>query len=89
MSTTENINYGAYTRLPTKVLNKADQANPVIEVLTPHKGVVFVEIKTVDKGFFRKATEIDRKTDSVTQELVTLEEEAKIFLLKNWIKNQV
>lgn len=57
----ENINYNIYTRLPCQTLMKADKANPVIEVITPHKGVVFLEIKQVDKGMFRRATEVDKK----------------------------
>lgn len=84
----ENINYNIYTRLPCQTLMKADKANPVIEVVTPHKGVVFVEIKEVDKGMFRRATEVDKKTDSVIQELWKLEDEAKDFLLSKWLKNE-
>ncbi len=80
----ENINYSHYTMLKCKTLVKADKANPVIEVLTPHKGVVFVEIKEVDKGIFRKATEIDRMTNGVISELRNLESEAKDFLLARW-----
>ena len=86
MNTQENINYNLYTRLPTKTMMKADKANPVIEVITPHKGVVFVEVKEVDKGMFRKATEIDRKTDYVINELRNLEHEAKEYLLTKWLQ---
>lgn len=81
----ENLNYASYTRLPTKTFLKADKANPVIEVLTPHKGVVFVEIKTVDKGMFRPATEIDKPTQVVLKELYDLEREAKNYLLTQWL----
>lgn len=85
METQSTINYSLYTKLPTKVLNKVDRANPVIEVLTPDKGVVFVEVKKVDKGFFRKATEIDKATNEVIGELRKLEYEAKEFLLSKWL----
>lgn len=84
-STTENINYNYYTKLPTRLLVKADNANPVIEVITPHKGGVFVEIKRVDKGLFRRAAEIDKKTDDVISELRQLERESKDYLLNEWI----
>ena len=85
MNSQENINYRKYTRLPCQTLMKADKANPVIEVITPHKGVVFIEIKEVDKGMFRKAIEIDRKTDEVIAELWKLEDEAKNYLLSEWL----
>jgi hypothetical protein len=89
MNTRENINYNQYTRLPCRTLMKADEANPVVEVITPHKGVVFVEIKEVDKGMFRKATEIDKKTDFVMAELWKLEDEAKDYLLSKWTRNEI
>lgn len=82
---TENINYNSYTRLPSKVLMKADKTNPVIEVITPHKGVVFVEIKEIDKGMFRRATEVDKKTNEVIKELWKLEDDAKDYLLNKWL----
>ena len=88
MNTQENINYGKYTQLPTKVMNKADRLNPVVEVQTPHKGVVFVEIKKVDKGVFRTATEIDKQTNEVVDELIKLEIEARSFLLQQWLRTQ-
>lgn len=87
MTTTKNINYKFYTKLPTEIFNKADKANPVIEVLTPHKGVVFVEIKKVDSGLFRKATEVDRKTVDVISELLELERQAKDYLLDKWVSS--
>ena len=85
MNITENINYNLYTRLPCRTLMKADKANPVVEVITPHKGVVFIEIKEVEKGIFRKATEVDKKTNSVINELFVLEIEAKNYLLDKWL----
>ena len=83
---TQNINYKQYTKLPCRILVKADRSNPVIEVSTPHKGVVFVELKEVDKGIFRPATEVDKKTYDVIAELQKLEDESKNFLLKRWLK---
>lgn len=83
---TENLNYSSYTNLPVRTCLKADKAFPVIEVTTPHKGVVFVEVKEVDKGLFRHATEIYRETKYVVNELRNLETEAKEFLLREWLK---
>lgn len=85
MATTKNINYNLYTLLPATTVMKADNANPVIEVLTPHRGVVFIEIKTVDRGMFRPATEIDRNTNDVIAQLRNLEHEAKNYLLSEWL----
>lgn len=68
---------------------KADKANPVIEVITPHKGVVFVEVKEVNKGLFRRATEVDRNTEKVLQELRELEYEAKEYLLSEWLNPKI
>lgn len=81
----ETINYNLYTRLPVQVLQKAEQMNSVIKVITPHKGVVFVELKTVDKGLFRQASEVDQSTNYVLQELRTLEREARDYLLNEWL----
>jgi len=82
----EIINYNLYTRLPCKLLQKAGNANPIIEVITPDKGVVFGEIKEIDKGMFRRATEVDRRTNTVIQELRRLEDDATQYLLTKWLK---
>ena len=84
---TENINYSYYTRLPVKTLMKADKANPVLEVLTPQRGSVFLEIKSIDKGLFRRATEVDRNTNEVVNELIQLEVEARTYLLDKWLRH--
>lgn len=82
------INYTLYTRLRVNLLQKADQGPAVIEVITPHKGVVFVEITEVDKGMFRKTTEVSRQTNSVIRDLWRLEAEAKDYLLQEWLKRE-
>lgn len=81
------INYSEYTKLPCRTLVKADRANPLVEVKTPHKGMVFVEIKKVDSGMFRQATEIDKKIDEILDEIWKLENEAKDYLLHQWLCN--
>ena len=86
---TKNVNYGLLTRLPVKVVAKADRLNPVIEVETPHKGTVFVELKVIENGLFRKATELDKKTDYVAEELYKLEREAKEYLLSKWLEDLI
>jgi len=82
----ENINYNNYTRLPCKTFVKADRANPVIEVRTPHKGIVFIEIKKVESGMFKPSCEVDRSTNSVIDQLHALEDEAKNHLLSKWVQ---
>lgn len=67
---------------------KADRANAVIEVVTPHKGVVFIEITEVDKGVFRKATEVGKQTNRVIEEIWQLENEAKNYLLNQWLSKK-
>lgn len=83
----ETINYNLYTRLPVRVLQKAEQLNNVLEVITPHKGVVFVELKTVDRGIFRQASEVEKNTNYVLEELRTLEREARDYLMEQWLNN--
>ena len=89
METTQTIRYELYTKLPTFLVNKAEQANPIIEVITPHKGAVIVEIKRVDSGIFRRATEVSKETQDVINELRTLEWEAKNYLLGEWLKTSM
>lgn len=79
------INYQKYFKLPVKCYQKADRANSTIEVVTPHKGVVFVEIDKIDKGMFKTATNIQQETNNVISEILMLEKEAKDFLLNKWL----
>lgn len=88
METQNNIDYGLYTKLPCRTLMKADKANPVVEVITPHKGVVFVEIKDLDKGMFRQPKEFDKKTDEVVREIWKLEDESMDYLMTKWKNNE-
>lgn len=84
MESYQNINYGLYTKLPCRTLSKAGEVNFVVEVKTPHKGVVFVEIAEVDKGIFRRATELNRPTIKVMDDIWKLENESMDYLLEKW-----
>ena len=86
---TEIINYKLYTRLPCNIVNKSDKGNSVLEVLTPHNGAVIIELDFVDKGMFRKATLLPKQTEHVIDELYNLENEAKNWLLNNWLTRKI
>ena len=81
----QNFNYQPYTRLPVKAYQKADQLGPILEVITPHKGWVTIELTRIDKGIFRKATELPRETEDVLRQLLELERDAKEYLLTQWL----
>lgn len=79
------INYNLYTRLPAQILSKTDSPNSVLEVKTPHKGTVFIELKKVDTGMFKKASEVSVDIIEIVRTLGDLECEAKNYLLAQWL----
>lgn len=83
--TQQTIPYWQYTKLKVNLFQKAEKMNPILEVFTPHKGAVIIELHKVDKGFFRKATELPKETQEVIKELYKLEREAKDYLLDQWL----
>ena len=76
----------SYTKLPVREIVKAGYSRTSLEVTTPHKGKVFVEIKKQHSPFFGGDTETEKTTEEIIKELLALEVEAMEFLLNKWIK---
>ena len=85
MKTTPNINYQQFTKLPLSVRTKAENLGSVISVKTPHKGEVFIELTTIDRGIFRPAKRVEVQLDYITNELAKLDYEAKEYLMDKWL----
>lgn len=79
------IQYKHYTKLLLRLSNKVDNAGAVLEISTPHKGIVIVELTKIDKGLFRSAKELYKQTDEVISEIRKIEYEAKDYLLDKWL----
>ena len=76
-----------FTKLPLKTVNVADKALPDIIVKTPNKGEVVIALKQEHYPFlFGTATQLDRHTDEILADIHKLENEAKEYLLDNWVK---
>ena len=73
-------------KLPIVVINRPDSAYPDVIVKTPHKGEVTVKLKETHYPFlFGSVTQIERYNEVVLRELYNIENDAKDFLLKQWV----
>ena len=86
---TQIKNLQEYTKLPLNVLIHANTEFPTITVNTPHKGEVFIEAKNTNYPFlFGSVTQTDKKVRDIVSEIQTLEFEAKMYLLDEWLEKQ-
>jgi hypothetical protein len=78
-----------YTLLPLKVVSLASKPFPDVILETPHKGNVSIPLKEEHYPFlFGSATQTDRHVPNIVRDIRNIEEEAKDFLLKNWVEQQ-
>ncbi len=86
---TTKVSFQNFTLLPVKEVVKSGSIGNAITVKTPHKGEVIIDYQTEERvGFI--FTRIEKREKSVTDiamRLQDLEQEAKIYLLKKWLKN--
>ena len=81
---TEIINYQNATRLPLKVLAKAENSSSVIEIQTP-MGIRIIELSEVRRGMFSSPTETSRSTDYILNKISQAEEDSLDYLLEKWL----
>lgn len=80
------VNLQEFTKLPINVVAVADKVLPDVYISTPHKGRVSIRLKEEHYPFlFGSVTQTDRHAPHVISDIRKLDEEAKDFLLTNWL----
>jgi hypothetical protein len=87
MNTTQKVDLQSYTKLPLEQIVVADKAMPDIVVKTPHKGKVVLKMKEEHHPLFGATSQTDKHFLEVLREIKALQDEAKEYLLDEWLTN--
>lgn len=79
------INYQEYSKLPIKHVVKPDSTKSHLEITTP-TGINYINLTKINFGFLGGANEIDLTIKEVIFQLRDIENEAKDYLLQEWLK---
>lgn len=83
MATINKVSWQSITRLPVREIVKSDSVGGAIEVITPHKGAVYIDYKETTGMFTKKL--VDKKYTEIVAQLRELDWEAKEYLLGQWL----
>lgn len=81
----EIINFQNYTKLPVSHLFNSNLMGSHLEIETP-TGIKIINLIEIDKGIFKQSSEINVPTQDIISQLANIENEAKDYLLKKWLK---
>lgn len=80
------INYQEYSKLPIKHVVKPDSTKSHLEITTP-TGINYISLTKILYGMLGGGNEIDIPFKEVIYQLKNIENEAKDYLLQEWLKN--
>jgi len=86
MATTANTNLQEFTRLPIRIITKADGISPSVIVKTP-MGEKIIEFKKDNYSFFGTKTQTEKSLSEIIRELSKLEKESLDYLFQDWLSN--
>ena len=85
---TQQITFQKYTSLPIKEIVKSDSIGTAIHIHAP-QGDSIVEYKEIHYPFlFGSTTSLDTPAGKIIRKLYEIEDEAKDYLLKQWLSDQ-
>ena len=91
MENTPIINYQLFTKLPLKQLYATNKTGGIVEVKTPHKGTIEIDLEEREVVGFIFTHDENRplRSEEIISKLRTLELESKQYLLNEWVKNSL
>ena len=82
----QTLNLQSFTKLQLEAITVADRAFPEVRIITPHKGVVTIELEEKHYSFFGAVIVTNIGSSEIIKDILSIEEEAKEFLINEWLK---